>query len=145
MTHDDHDQTLAAIEQRLLACDTPLDDIDARIAEVLGVPLDYYFAYRLVAGAIDSHRTTRPDQPPTSPEEAQAALHRAEAIADSMAVLTAAMYRATTGSGSPGEAAIHAARLSGLRLELSEQLRRATARHWTWQLPLPFTATPNGG
>src|SRR5690606_40615010 len=65
VTHDDHDQTLAAIEQRLLACDTPLDDIDARIAVVLGVPLDYYFAYRLLAGAIDSHRMMRTDHPPT--------------------------------------------------------------------------------
>ncbi len=48
-----HEQVLADIE-RLVGTEVALDETDTRIAEVLGVPPDYYFAYLLVWGAIEA-------------------------------------------------------------------------------------------
>lgn len=61
-----HEHVLADIEQVVRASGAALDEADARIAEVLGVPTDYYHAYLLVWGAIEAHAQARAG-PPTQP------------------------------------------------------------------------------
>ena len=146
MSHDDHDTTLATIEARPLEVDTPLEDIDARVAEVLGVPVDYYFAYRLVAGAIDSRRHEPADVAPCSREQAVAALTEAQVLADRLATVATAVYRAATGSGTAREVAGHAARLTSLCPALAEQVCRGAALAVPFdEPPLPFADCSDDG
>lgn len=53
------DEVLADIERRVCTDGASLDEIDSRIADELGVPADYYFAYLLVWGAVESYREAR--------------------------------------------------------------------------------------
>lgn len=54
-----HSDVLADIERRVRTDDPSPDEVDRRIADELGVPLDYYFAYLLVWGAIEAYREAR--------------------------------------------------------------------------------------
>ncbi len=51
-----HEQILADLEQDARGAGVPTADIDRYIADQLKIPLDYYFAYLLVWGAIEAHR-----------------------------------------------------------------------------------------
>ncbi|WP_052665093.1 hypothetical protein [Nitriliruptor alkaliphilus] len=51
-----HEQILAHLEQVAVGEGVPAADVDRYIADRLQVPLDYYFAYLLVWGAIEAHR-----------------------------------------------------------------------------------------
>ncbi|WP_052664846.1 hypothetical protein [Nitriliruptor alkaliphilus] len=51
-----HEQILAHLEQAAVGEGVPAADVDRYIADRLQVPLDYYFAYLLVWGAIEAHR-----------------------------------------------------------------------------------------
>lgn len=51
-----HEQILADLEQVAIVEGVPATDVDRYIADQLQVPLDYYFAYLLVWGAIEGHR-----------------------------------------------------------------------------------------
>jgi hypothetical protein len=50
-----HDEILATIERRGLADGVPLAELDAHVADVLGVPPDHYAAWQLVSGALASY------------------------------------------------------------------------------------------
>ncbi len=57
-----HRHTIAALEQQVHRDGVALENVDTRIAEILNVPPDYYFAYLLVAGAIEARgAATAPD------------------------------------------------------------------------------------
>lgn len=51
-----HQDVLAGIEDVVRADADDLSQVDQLIAEELGVPGDYYFAYQLVFSAIEAYR-----------------------------------------------------------------------------------------
>lgn len=53
-----HERILADLEQQAVDEGVPTVDIDRYIADRLQVPLDYYFAYLLVWGAIEARCAT---------------------------------------------------------------------------------------
>jgi len=59
------EQVLVAVEERLRAEGVALEDMDRRIAERLNVPVDYYFVYLLVRGAIHAHAAQDLEVDPT--------------------------------------------------------------------------------
>lgn len=50
-----HDETVATIERRGLADGVPSAELDAHVADVLGVPPDHYAAWQLVSGALTTY------------------------------------------------------------------------------------------
>lgn len=108
------DTALDELEARLDDAGT-LDDRDARIAEALEVPAEYFFAYRIVRDALRGHAG---DMPTATP------LTRAHALVDSIGwhAATACLAADDTGDGQ-SEAARHAARILGAVLELRQLLR----------------------
>lgn len=54
-----HEEVLAEIEGELQASGVAPEEVDARVAEALDVPLDYYLAYLLVWCAIAAQREIR--------------------------------------------------------------------------------------
>lgn len=53
-----HDEILSTIEHRGLTDGVPVEQLDAHVADVLGVPPDHYIAWRLVEGALTSYAIT---------------------------------------------------------------------------------------
>lgn len=122
-----HEQVLVGIEQTVQSVSVPPDEIDAAIAEALGVPADYYFAYLLVWGAIEAygrsheaapwdslHGTARHDSP----------LDQAQSLADAIGWLASTIYQRTgTLNGQGACVADHAAKILGAVLRLRQTLR----------------------
>jgi len=120
-----HEQVLADIE-RLVGTEVALDETDTRIAEVLGVPPDYYFAYLLVWGAIEAHRNSA-DITDESPRltATEPALDLAASLTDEIGRLAAALHDVSDRRSTPK----HAARMLGCVLELRQLLRDMHPRH----------------
>lgn len=55
-----HEQVLVDVEQTVQSTGVTPDEVDAAIAEVLGVPADYYYAYRRVEVHASGLVRTRP-------------------------------------------------------------------------------------
>jgi hypothetical protein len=85
-----HERVLADIEQQVHAAGIPLEDVDAAIADVLGVPADYYFAYLLVWGAIEAHRLAAGDTIDLTTDEAVVDL--AASLTDEIGRLAATLH-----------------------------------------------------
>lgn len=108
------DTALDELEARLDDAGT-LDDRDARIAEALEVPAEYFFAYRIVRDAL---RARADDAAPAAP------FTRAQALVDSIGwhAATACLVADAAGDGQ-SEVAGHATRILGAVLELRQLLR----------------------
>ena len=125
--HLRHEEILADLERRVSSGGASIDEIDSRIAEELGVPGDYYFAYLLVWGAIEaygeSHDLTQPGFlaggiPPDS------ALGQAQSLAAGIGWLASTIYQGTsTLNGQAHGVADHAAKILGAVLRLRQTLR----------------------
>lgn len=124
-----HDQVLTVIEQRVAAGADRPDEIDARIAEQLGVPAEYYFAYLLVSGAIERYRERELGRAgldgPAAPADAVA---RAQGLADEIGWQAATIYQDTAGAGHTD---VHAAagRIIAATLHLRAGLDDLDAEH----------------
>ena len=59
---NEHEPTLAAIEQIAIGQGIPATDADAYVADELRVPYDHYVAYQLVWGAIETYSRTYPER-----------------------------------------------------------------------------------
>ena len=110
-----HEQILAGIEQRVTELGVPLEEVDAGIAAMLGVPTDYYMAYLLVWAAIEAHSHERPSVSSRQAAEAvDSQLQVAIALIDDIARLSTTVYGCTP------SAAGHFTRLLDLLLELRQ-------------------------
>ena len=115
-----HEHVLADIEQQVQESGVAPDDVDAAIADVLGVPADYYFAYLLVWGAIEAHR-----QAATVANErhylttAEPALDLAASLTDEIGRLASSLHEGTDGRSRPQDVA----RILGCVLQLRQLLR----------------------
>ena len=93
-------EALAHIERHVTNSVDPPEEIDARIAAELGVPVDYYFAYLLVWEAVEHYRETMLP-PPVVPAEA-GPLQWAQALADEIGWTAGRIYQKAAGSGRCG-------------------------------------------
>lgn len=122
-----HEHVLADIEQRVQADGVPPDEVDAAIANVLGVPADYYFAYLLVWGAIEAHIESHDLTQPRRLDGAtshESALDHAQSLAADIGWLASTIYQSTgTLNGQGLGVADHAARILGAVLRLRQTLR----------------------
>lgn len=123
-----HDDVLAEIERQVRTEGTSLDEVDCRIADELGVPHDYYFAYLLVWGAIEAYREARlvadPRFATTADHGPDAALDRSWSLADTIGWLASTTYRQAADLGPCGkEIAGHAAKTLAALLQLRQHLR----------------------
>ena len=115
-----HEHVLADIEQKVQADGVPLDEVDAAIADVLGVPADYYFAYLLVWGAIEAYTHLVPTKGDGRQVTAvEPALDLAASLTDEIGRLAASIHDASERRGTPQRAA----RILGCVLELRQLLR----------------------
>ena len=105
----------------------PPDEADAAIANVLGVPADYYFAYLLVWGAIEAHSQSHDLPQPDWLDAATAhesALDHAQSLAAAIGWLASTIYQSTaTLNGQGHGVADHAAKILGAVLRLRQTLR----------------------
>ena len=121
----DRDDVLARIQQ---AADTPgatMEEVDRRVAEELGVALEHYYAYLLVAEMIDAHAVIRmPGQLglPMVDGRRSTPLSRAQTLADAIGWRAATIYQAATAE-SASDVGDHAARILGALLQLRQNLR----------------------
>lgn len=122
-----HESVLADIEQRVLAEGVTIDEVDAAIAGVLGVPADYYFAYLLVWGAIEAHSQSHDLTQQGWLDGATAhesALDHAQWLAAAIGWLASTIYQSTgTLNGQGHGVADHAAKILGAVLRLRQTLR----------------------
>ena len=116
-----HEHVLADIEHEVLGNGVAPEDADAAIAEVLGVPADYYFAYLLVWGAIEAHRLAAGDRIDLTTDEAAVGL--AASLTDEIGRLAATLH------DDPHEIPESSARILGCVLELRQLLRDLRPRH----------------
>ena len=115
-----HEHVLADIEQRVLADGVPIDEVDPAIADILGVPADYYFAYLLVWGAIEAHRHSAGARDETDRLTAtEPVLDLAASLTDEIGRLAASIHEASDRRSTPK----NAARILGCVLELRQLLR----------------------
>ena len=122
-----HEHVLAAIEQSVQSIGVPPDEVDAAIADVLGVPVDYYFAYLLVWGAIEAHSQsydlTQPDWLDAATAH-ESVLDHAQSLAGAIGWLASTIYQSTgTLNGQGHGVADHAAKILGAVLRLRQTLR----------------------
>ena len=110
-----HEHVLADIEQQALCAGVPPEDVDAAIADVLGVPADYYFAYLLVWGAIEARRHAAGGC--CEPTALDAALDLAASLTDEIGRLAATVH------DDHAAAPECSARILGCVLELRQLLR----------------------
>ena len=122
-----HERVLADIEQRVQADGVPPDEVDAAIANVLGVPADYYFAYLLVWGAIEAHSQSYDLTQSEWLDGATAhesVLDHAQSLAGAIGWLASTIYQSTgTLNGQGHGVADHAAKILGAVLRLRQTLR----------------------
>ena len=123
-----HDEVLADIERRVRTDGASLDEIDHRIADELGVPADYYFAYLLVWGAIESYREARELTHPgcldTHGACLEPPLEQAQSLASTIGWHASSIYEDTARlNGQGGGVADHAAKILGAVLQLRQSLR----------------------
>ena len=122
-----HEDVLADIERRVRTNGASLDEVDCRIADELGVPGDYYFAYLLVWGAIEAYREARDLTEPGwlgGDAASGSALAQAQSAAGTIGWLASTIYEQTASlNGSGGELADHAAKILGAVLQLRQNLR----------------------
>lgn len=122
-----HEHVLAHIEQKVQSVGVPPDEVDAAIANVLGVPTDYYFAYLLVWGAIEAHiqlhDLTQRDWLDAATAH-ESALDHAQSLAGAIGSLASTIYQSTgTLNGQGHGVADHAAKILGAVLRLRQTLR----------------------
>lgn len=94
-----HHDVLACIEETAVPNDAGMDEVDARIAAELGVPLDYYFAYLVVWNAIEHYRATVLSQQPLPLCEQPDPLAWAQALADEIGWTASGIYQLTSSGG----------------------------------------------
>lgn len=119
-----HEQILADLEDQLRSDGVGLADIDARIAQALEVPPDYYFAYLLVWGALEARRAAHDPDVAATAAPAQPRLPAATAgLADRIAWLGCRIYQQASPLGRDGiEVALIADELLGVLAELRGHL-----------------------
>jgi hypothetical protein len=117
MNLTDH-EVLAHIEQHVANDLEGPDEIDARIAAELGVPVDYYFAYLLVWGAIECYRERiLPQQGLAMPADS-GPLQCAQNLAEEIGWTATTIYQETVGNGH-GDVNAAAGRLIAAAMQLS--------------------------
>ena len=121
-----HDDVLACVEEKVATSGAGMDEIDARIAAELDVPVDYYFAYLLVWGAIERYRATVLCQQPLPLCEAPDPLEWAQALADDIGWTASGIYQQTAGDGHTDVNA-SAGRVIAAALQLRACLRQVPA------------------
>jgi hypothetical protein len=124
-----HEQILAGIEQVVRAGGTPVEHVDARIAEVLGVPTGYYLSYLLVWGTIEAHGqalATHGQVPSTAPDPPSGALAQALWLTRRIAGLAGQAHQQATDAGLP-DVGERAAKILGAAMELGQALRDLAA------------------
>jgi hypothetical protein len=94
-----HHDVLACIEENVATSGASMDQVDERIAAELGVPVDYYFAYLLVWGAIERYRTTVLCQQTLPLSDVADPLQWAQALAEEIGWTASTIYQQTVGEG----------------------------------------------
>ena len=122
-----HEHVLADIEQHVHAAGVPLEDVDSVVAATLGVPVEYYFTYLLVWGAIEAQRhmvhvsDQRPEISVTEP-----GLDLAASLVDEIGRLAASIHDDQDAVRSTSLSA----RVLGCVLELRQLLRDLRPLPW---------------
>ena len=133
-----HHDVLACIEENVTTNGAGMDEIDARIAAELAVPVDYYFAYLLVWSAIERYRATVMCQQSLPLCDGPAPLEWAQALADEIGWTASAIYHQTAGDGHT-EVNTSAGRVMAAALQLRGCLRRVTAAEIVADDPVAVT------
>jgi hypothetical protein len=120
-----HHDVLACIEETAVPNDAAMDEVDARIAAELGVPLDYYFAYLVVWNAIEHYRATVLSQEPLPLREQPDPLVWAQALADEIGWTASGIYQQS--SGAQADVNASAGRVIAAALQLRSCLRQVSS------------------
>lgn len=121
-----HHDVLACIQETVVTNEAAMDEIDARIAAELGVPVDYYFAYLVVWNALEHYRATMLCQQPLPLREQPDPLGWARALADEIGWTASGIYQQTAGSGHT-DVNTSAGRVIAATLQLRACLRQVSA------------------
>lgn len=120
-----HDEILTEIERKVATPEARPDEVDQRVAAELGVPARDYFAYVVVAGAIQryaDHQRRQQSLPIDELALAGGPLEQAWVLVEAIASTAATICLETPGEGHR-ELNLAAARIYSITLQLRARLR----------------------